>query len=223
MFPRMQSNSAVSSPRTDDGAPLSLRWLGIDFRALLPWTFRSLTVEHGTVDELLPFVTNHHANLFGAADDQRWRSETLDGNKLRFIEDSDIFLIRAEGRTVGALVGHPSDSSTYYVRSMALLPEYRGRGTYPQLMQHLASVLRAAGVERLEGDTSPANWNSIITCARLGFVATGTLNSDRWGALVRVTWFLNVEAEDVFHNQYCAGTWPRRRLTNTTGPERRPG
>ncbi len=205
------------------GTPLSLRWLGIDFRALLPWTFRTLTVEYGTADELLPFVERHYATLFGSSDDRRWRAEALEINKRHFIAEADIFLIRdAEGRIVGDLVGHPSDWSTYYLRSMALLPEFRGRGTYPELMDRLAEVLAAAGVERIEADVTPSNRMNIVTGLRLGYVTTGTFNSDRWGSVIRMTKFLNEEAEDVFHNQYCAGTWPRRRLTTTTGPERRP-
>jgi GNAT superfamily N-acetyltransferase len=218
---RPMETAAAPRLQAAHGPSLSQRWLGIDFRSSLPWRFRTLTVEHGTVDELMPFVERHYATMFGSADDRRWHNDALEKNKHNFIEDADIFLIRADGRTVGDLVGHPLDWSTYYLRSMALLPDYRGRGTYPQLMDHLADVLRAAGVERIEGDVTPSNRMNVLAGTRLGYVATGTSNSDRWGALVRMTKFLQVEAEDVFHDQFCAGKWPRRRLTTATGPERR--
>jgi GNAT superfamily N-acetyltransferase len=219
MVPAMQCSPAIASePRTE---ALSKRWLGVDFRALLPWKLGPLTIEHGTVDELLPFVTRHYATLFGSVGDRRWRNESITEPKLHFLEEADIFLIRSEGHTVGDLVAHPSDWSTYYLRSLALLPEHRGLATAPLLFKRLAPILADAGVERIEADVSPVDTMNVLAQTRLGFVATGTCNTDRWGALVRMTKFLHADAESVFNRQFCAGTWHRSRHDNSPGPEGR--
>lgn len=202
--------------------PLSRRWFGVDFSALLPWQFGPITVEWGSPEELLPFIVEHYRDLFGLnGQEGRWRRDPMTAAKLRFLADADLFVLRRKGKIVGDLIAHPSDWNTYYLRSLAVLPEHRGLGTVPLLLERIAEILAAVGVERIEGDVSPANRMNVLAQTRLGYIATGTFNSDRWGALVRMTKFLHVEAEGVFHDQFCAGSWPRCLHPTTMGSERR--
>jgi hypothetical protein len=76
-------------------------------------------------------------------------------------------------------------------------------------------VLSAAGVERIVGDTTPTNVINLIAQTRLGYVPTGLNNTDRWGAMVRLTRFLREDAEGVYRAQFCAGDWPRHRRSSS--------
>jgi hypothetical protein len=51
---------------------------------------------------------------------------------------------------------------------------------------------------------SPSNATMLHVATRLGFISSGTLLSDRWGALVRFTKFLDTPSESVFTRQFCS-------------------
>jgi hypothetical protein len=116
------------------------------------------------------------------------------------------------------LICTPLDWSSYYVRSAALLPEYQGR----QAIQHFLSgvlfpELTRAGVERVELDTSPSNLAMMHIATRLRFNPTGTLLTERWGALVHFTRYLAADSEQVFLDKFCAG--PRYQTRGARSPE----
>ena len=100
-------------------------------------------------------------------------------------------------------MSHPSDWSTYYMRTAALLPEYRGRGLVSRFMERICEPLRAAGAERLEGDVSPANTPMMRLHVGQGFLATSTACSERWGTFIHFTRHLSVEADAIFRRQFC--------------------
>jgi hypothetical protein len=72
-------------------------------------------------------------------------------------------------------------------------------------------VLGQAGVRRFELDTSPANMATIQVLTRLRFNVTGHITSERWGALLRLTKFLDERAEEVFLDSFCSGVRYQRR------------
>jgi hypothetical protein len=54
---------------------------------------------------------------------------------------------------------------------------------------------------------------------RLKFNQTGTLLSERWGAMVHFTKFLSEEKEEVFLRQFCSGVkYQLRDRLETGGP-----
>ena len=69
----------------------------------------------------------------------------------------------------------------------------------------LFEQLKRAGVERVEADTSPANMATMHLLTRLRFNMTGTTLSERWGAHVHFTKFLDERSEGVFLEQFCSG------------------
>ena len=73
------------------------------------------------------------------------------------------------------------------------------------------AVLRAAGVERVEADTSPSNMATLHLLSRLRFNPTGTVLTDRWGAHIKFTRYLDDAAEQVFLDQFCTGVRYQRR------------
>lgn len=210
----------AAAPTDPAPQPLSLRWLGLDWRDHLPWEIDGLRVELGSLDDALAFVAEHYAEIFGAtADEGRWLAEPMTPAKRFVLAESDLFIVRDGARAIGLKIAAPTDWSSYYLRSFAFLPEYQGRGIGPQLTTRIEAPLAAAGVTRIEYDTAPVNAANLKATTRMGYVTTGMINSDRWGSLLRRTKYLDPSAVDVFLDQYCAGTWPRCRTSTRMGAE----
>lgn len=200
---------------------LSQRYWGLEWSSVLPWQFDDITVESATFDEAMPFIKEHYARIFGGgAGEARFLASPMTAAKHRFCAETDIFLFRAPGRIVGLFMAHPSDWSTYYIRSVAVLPEFRERRLLTRFMEHSYAPLARAGVERVEAECSPGNTPVMRVLVGQGFFVTSTANSERWGATVRFTKFLAEEAETVFVRQFNSVTRKKKELTVTPHLER---
>jgi hypothetical protein len=187
-------------------APTSWRWWGLDWSRHFPWMNDGIETTVGTIDDALPFIIEHYPALFACSEgDQRFLVEPMSATKLRIYREADIFLMKDQGRVIGILMGHPTDATTYYIRTGAVLQEYQGRHLTPHLVEYLAKQLMAVGVERLESDIVVDNRKSLIAHLRTGFVLVGTHLSERHGALTRVALHLDTEARRHFKSQFCPG------------------
>jgi len=187
------------------GPALSRRLWDLDWDRVLPWTFEEITVESATFDEAVPFIQEHYPSIFGTdASEQRFLASPMSEAKHRFCAESDVFLFRVGTRPIGLLLANPVDWSTYYMRSVAILSEFRERHLLTRFMERSYEPLRKAGVERIEGECSPANTPMMRMLVGQGFLVTSTANSERWGSTVRFTKFLTEDGEDVFLRQFSS-------------------
>ena len=206
----------VPRRREPEVATLSQRWWGLDWRDVLPFHFDGGRAEFATMADVLPFVKEHYPAIFGAKDvESRFLESPMTEAKRRFFAEMDCFLFRVDGDVAGVFMAHPSDWNSYYVRSTALLPQYRGRRLLGRLLQRLEDPLRAAGVERVETEVSPANAPMIRTIGEQGFIVTGQTATERWGLLLRYTRFLSHEANAVFRRHYVGMKVSKRSETPT--------
>lgn len=206
--PAVEPCSPPKAHRSEISVALSKRWWGVDWSAAMPWLHDGLVIRSGALEDALPFIRDHYGAIFGERD-PRFLEDPMCARKERFYREADVFVIEDAGRTVGLQIAHPTDWSTYYIRSLALLPAVRGRGVLEAMTLRMAEVLAAAGVERIEGETAPNNGACVVAQTRLGYVITGTTNTERWGTLVRLTKFLREDAAGVFQRQFCGGAGPR--------------
>ena len=184
------------------GTTMSERFWGIDWKRELPWNLDAVTAELGAFEtDALPFMQLHYSEIFPDAE-QRWYLEPMTDAKLRYMAEADVILFRSDGETVGLCVGHPTDWSTYYVRTVALLPSHRDRGVVKLLHTQLPPLLARHGVVRLEADSSPANRAILTMFTAQGWLITSTSNHDRWGSMLKYTMYLEQEAERVFRKQF---------------------
>lgn len=165
--------------------------------------FGDVQMVTGTFADAAAFIKDHFASIF-PAEPNRFFEEKLTPAKVRFYEDSDTFLFRKHGRVVGIVIGNPIDWSTYYVRTMAVLPEARGNGILLDFETFLTDALRAVGVDRVEAETAPSNIPMNLGLVQRGWMVTASVNSDRWGLLLRYTKFLTAESERCFRQQFLA-------------------
>jgi len=180
---------------------LSQRIWGLDWSKELPWTFDEATLECGTFDDALPFMEEHYPRIFGI-EPERFFFDGLSANKRRFWDEMDIFVFRHAGKTIGMAAAHPSDWATYYIRTYAVLPEYRERNWCNQWTERICEPLREAGCDRWEGECSPANAAMLRMLVRQQCLIVGSVNSDRWGQLLRFAKLLNAGAETAYRRQF---------------------
>jgi hypothetical protein len=182
---------------------------GIDWQSLLPITLADdgLVAEYSNFEACTPFIAANYASIF----DEQPGASAFSNNrphpaKARYYElTGDFIKFSLGGEPIGLFVGMPSDWSSYYVRSAAMLPEHQGRHAPQAFFRALFPVLAKHGVERVELDVSPANAAMMHIVTRLRFNATGTTLSERWGALIHFTKFLADDCEDIFMKQFCGG------------------
>jgi len=205
-----RANDVIPAP--SKGSVLTRELWGIDWSKVLPVPAAGTLVHAVDFDVAAAFMQRHYGELFDLVPSSPFaRAESSEARTRYYRHASDCFAFYAGAEPVALLLGNAVDWSTYYVRSAAALPKFQGRlllGFLPTLFE----ALRAAGVERIETDASPTNATTLQLALRLGFKATGTLTTDRWGALVRLTKFLNPEAERVFVEGYCAVKSGRKEL-----------
>jgi hypothetical protein len=223
--PNIWHESAIRPIRAQRGeretAPMSQRLWNLDWRSALPWHFDDGRAEFATPEAALPFVQEHYPAIFGQKDlEGRFLPSPTTEAKRRFFLEMDYFVFRVDEVVAGVLMGHPTDWTTYYIRSAALLPEYRERRVLTQFLDRLDQPLRAAGVERVEAECSPANVPVVRLLTARGYVATASMNTERWGLMLRYTKFLSEDASAAFMRQYTAMPFSKRRPHNTTTIDR---
>ncbi len=153
------------------------------------------------------FLAKHFNEIFFVNPDAlpKFKSSRSAARDLFYQQVSDHFAFYSGDELVGVLTGNAVDWSTYYVRTIALLPQAQGRGIQREVFQHLVSLLAPAGVERIEIEVLPGNVKQMRALGKMHFQVIGTKLSERWGALVQLAKFLSPESERAFADQYCLG------------------
>ncbi len=157
-------------------------------------------------DQALPFIEDNYGCIFEDDGDQRfYRTKSVAQRAHYYRKVGDFFEFKQGARSVGLLIGTAIDWSTYYIRSAAALPEVQGKGMIQRFFHTMFPILKRAGVERVEAETAPTNMAVIHLLSRMRFNPSGTILSDRWGALLKLTRYLDEDAEQVFLDRFCLG------------------
>lgn len=167
-----------------------------------------VTVRLTSFDAALPFIQANYAAIFEEdPESSPFKQETnIRGAKERYYRlFGDCFAFKDGSETIGLLIGVPADWSSYYIRSVAILPKFQGKKLVRLFLHEMFEALRDVGVERVDVDTSPSNFAALRLYQSVHFNPTGMVLSDRWGANVHLTKFLDDASERVFLRQYCAG------------------
>jgi len=178
---------------------MSKRFWGLDWGALLPWRIDDDTrIEWGTFDDAESFIRATFPSTFNV--EKRWLVEPMSEAKRRFAAEMDVFLCRHRDEIVGVLAGHPSDWSTYYWRTVAMRPDFRGAGLLNALGDRIVPRMREVGIARMEADASAGNLVMMHFLQKIGFIVTGNVSSERWGLAVRLTHFLDPSMARIYRD-----------------------
>lgn len=188
-------------------APMSQQLWGIEWAAQLPFESGGFRVELSNYTRAKLFVAANYAAVFEEDAAASPFATDFSAVKHRYYEVfGDFFEFFHGDELAGLLICTPTDWSSYYIRSAAMIPKFQGHSIIQKFYTSvLFPVLQRAGVERVEFDTSPSNLAMMHIAARLRFNNAGTILSERWGAMIHFTKFLAADKEDVFLRQFCAG------------------
>ena len=186
---------------------LSERFWGLNLSQRLPRVLsrdgvQAVRGELGRVRDFLlqafPMFTEEE---LGALPDPRM----AEAKRRYLLTASDLIELQHEGRTVGVIVGAPEDWSSYYVRIFAILPEYQRPALTRRFAREcLFEPLAEHGVERVVAETWPSNIAMSHGFTEMQFHVTGHQLSERWGALVRYTKFLDPARGEAFARRFAA-------------------
>lgn len=213
----MEGITGVCETRNVEEGPrisFSERFWGIQWSQLLPLSFEDarLTVQRTDAKEGMEFLDRFYSEIFGAEPSLQpffeGSSPHYSSTRRRYYDEfGDFFKFCAPDRghqMVGLFIGTPVDWSTYYLRYLALLPGFTGFDVGYRLLEWINLQLAQSGhIGRIETEASPLNGWSVPTFTRLGFHITGTNLTDRWGAALRFTKFVDPQAKQIFRNQFC--------------------
>lgn len=195
--------ASATTPSARHHLSTSLRLWDLDWADHLPFVIGDVTVELGSFDDGVAFFRDHYEEVFGKSQ-AGWFREELSDAKRRFMREMDAFVFRRDGRTIGLAMAHPTDWSTYHVRLLALLPEFRERRITTDFEEHLCATLKSVGVTRCEAECSPANRPMVKVFLNQGWHLSATAQTDRFGTNLRFTRYLDENAEQVFCRQYLS-------------------
>jgi hypothetical protein len=202
-LPMSETMRAANAPTRS--ITMSQRLWDFNWVDCLPWTHHGVSCEVGTFDDAEVFMREHYGQIFGDVSD-RFLVEPMTEGKRRFCNELDVLVLRAsDGRVVGICLGQPTDWSTYYFRSFAILPELRELGFASAFQKFLHASLSSSGkIARWEIETSTANAAMMRTMLSAGFVISAMINSERWGSVVRLTRFITKDADTTFRRQFVS-------------------
>ncbi|MBS1617066.1 MAG: GNAT family N-acetyltransferase [Bacteroidetes bacterium] len=156
--------------------------------------------------EFGPFFREQRPRLFAEGVHihvEEWMTED-EKNLLKDLAEriKDAYLLRAfimKGDTiVGWHMGRQTDMDTYYMANTAVLPEYRGRGIYSEMVVAVIEYLRGKGFQKLTSRHLASN-NLILTLKlRAGFQITGMEVDERFGILVCLSYLYNEKRRDAY-------------------------
>ena len=202
-------SSAPTRGATDSKvfAPMSWQLWGIEWEQALPFESGGFRAEASNYTKAKDFIAANYATVFEEDAESSPFATDLSAAKQRYYQVfGDFFEFFHGDELAGLLVCTPTDWSSYYIRSAAMIPKFQGHRIIQNFYTSvLFPTLQRAGVERVEFDTSPSNMAMMHIATRLRFNNTGTILSERWGAMIHFTKFLSTDKEDVFLRQFCAG------------------
>lgn len=92
---------------------------------------------------------------------------------------------------VGWHFGRQEDASTFYMTNSAVLPRFRRKGLYTEILNETLKIITEKGFQKIYSRHSMTNNAVIIPKLKAGFVITGTELSDAFGALLHLSYFTN--------------------------------
>lgn len=115
---------------------------------------------------------------------------------------SDFFTIKKDGEVVGVVVCEILDWSTYYLRYITVAKEHRSQNLTSLFVKAVEQTLHLYSVDKITCDVSPSNLRQVSRMSQAGYVYTGNILSERFGANMRLTKFLNDESWKVFNQNF---------------------
>lgn len=177
---------------------------GLNWKKHFPVQFGQYTVEISNASEFLALKKCPDSFLI-----------TSDNSSDNFIKDinsktkeaylnhqCDFFVINKKSETVGLFVCELRDWSSYYIRFMSIEKTHRNHQLSVHFFNFIEGILQEHGVDKMMIDVAPSNIKQVMRMSQLGFINTGNILSERFGACMQLTKFLKEENWNVFNQSF---------------------
>lgn len=184
---------------------VSQRIWGIDWKKHLPSICNGYSLEVSSYEEFCATRNRPESFLVTSetTNSNSFMKETNPTAKENYLREvSDFFVFKKDGEIVGVAVGDMLDWSTYYARFCFVAHAHRSHGLNNHYAQTLERVCVQYGVEKVCCDVSPANQGQVARMTQIGWMYTGSVLSERFGANLRLTKFLSRECQDVYNRNF---------------------
>ncbi|WP_347358105.1 GNAT family N-acetyltransferase [Bdellovibrio sp.] len=104
-----------------------------------------------------------------------------------------------QNRMIGWHYGHATDAETYYMQNSAVLPEFRGKGLYNELLRCVLEKVKNEQFQVVTSMHHPNNPGVLIPKLKEGFVITGMHFHERFRSLVELRYIIDLERRKKFH------------------------
>lgn len=114
----------------------------------------------------------------------------------------EFLLLRSGERCVGWSQGSLRDSSTFFMAYSAIIRSFQRQGLYSALLHALLPYLDALGYERVTSNHMVNNRAVLIAKLKAGFIITGMVLDERYGAQVSLSYFFHPDRRAGFAQAY---------------------
>jgi len=113
-----------------------------------------------------------------------------------------ILFTTSDRECVGWSMGAMLDPSTFFMAYSAVIPRYQRLGIYSTFLRIFLPYLHALGYERVTSNHMVNNRPVLIAKLKAGFIITGTMLDERWGAQVSMAYFFYEDRRVGFARAY---------------------
>lgn len=113
-----------------------------------------------------------------------------------------ILFMAEDDRCVGWHYGMMIDPSTFCMSYSAVIKSYQRRGVYGAFLRAFLPYLHALGYERVTSNHMVTNRAVLIAKLKAGFIITGTVLDERWGAQASLAYFFHEDRRAGFARAY---------------------
>ncbi len=151
------------------------------------------------------FANRFSTSLFGVPEIRKKKinplSATLSGRHKETILFSD------KGLPIGFFYGHIENEITFRMQTTGLLKPYRNKGIYSRFLNKLSLYIETLGYERITSYHHPNNTAVLIPKLKSGFMITSMELSEKWGAMIALTYFIHDDRKNSFLKSFGMSSW----------------
>ncbi|MFN8578163.1 MAG: hypothetical protein U0354_15100 [Candidatus Sericytochromatia bacterium] len=105
--------------------------------------------------------------------------------------------ITCDEKIIGWFYGKQSNEESFEMVNTGLIKEYRNKGIYKSILKEVIKLTEIEGFQKI-GSHHHANNNSVIVPKlKQGFIITGMELDDKFGLLIRLTYYFNKTRSDI--------------------------
>lgn len=96
---------------------------------------------------------------------------------------------------VGWSIGNQASDDTYYMRNSGVIPAYRNRGIYSEILRLVLEFIAKTGAQIVSSRHRIDNNAILIAKLKAGFFVTGMEVSDKFGTMLNLSFYFSPKRE----------------------------